>query len=129
MNHLEEGVVNDWRRVSNDLRANANNQQDVLFSSLAPTTLPRVERTQRNRVRLEVEDFLLIRQPIFSQYETSILQQSSNHQFFGLTGPEGFGKSAVLHYFAAKYCADPVYLFIYLTWCPYDTHTLKRYLA
>lgn len=121
--NLGEGV-SDWQRVSNELRTNQNGNG---VSRLAPTTLPAVERTQHNRVRLEEELFLLIRQPIFSQYEKMILQ--SNRQFFGLTGPQGFGKSAFLQYISAKYCNDPGYLVVYLPECPTEINSLQRKLA
>ena len=121
--NLGEGV-SDWRRVSNELRTNQNGNG---VSRIAPTTLPTADRTQHNRVRLEEELFLLIRQPVFSQYEASILR--SHKHFFGLTGPQGFGKSAFLHYLSAKYCNDPGYLVVYLPWCPIETNSLKRKLA
>lgn len=85
-------------------------------------------RTQRNRIRLEQTDFLLIRQPIFSRYEQVILSHSV-WRYFGLTGPQGFGKSAFLHYFATKYCNHPSYIVIYVPWCPDNTKTLKEELA
>jgi len=60
-------------------------------------------------------------------YENTILDPSQN--FFGLTGPKGFGKSAFLHYFAAKYCADPSCLVAYVPWYHPNLKTLERSLA
>jgi len=76
---------------------------------------------------LEEELCLLIRRPLFSQYEATILP--SQQQFFGLTGPQGFGKSTFLHYFATKYCFDSAYLVAYLPACPTDVKALKGSLA
>ena len=118
-------VLLEWRRVSNELRTIRNGNDDS--SLIAPTTLPKVLRTQRNRVRLEEELCLLIRQPLFSQYEATIIP--SQRQFFGITGPQGFGKSTFLHFLATKYCFDSDYLVVYLPACPTQTEPLKISLA
>ena len=84
--------------------------------------------TQHNRVRLEAQRFLLIRQPIFSRYEAAILDDP--RQFFGLVGPQGFGKSAFLYCFAVKYSAAPEYLVVFLPEFPPDaTSFLHKSLA
>jgi hypothetical protein len=115
--------INKWRQVSIELKSN----HSEIDSHFAQSTLPKVRRTQNNRFRLEEEDFLLIRQPFFLQYERAVL--SSQKQFFGLTGPQGFGKSTFLHYFATKYCYGHDYIVVYLPVCPTDTDQLKETLA
>jgi hypothetical protein len=116
--------MNEWRLVSAELLQSNHSENDSHF---AESTLPKVLRTQHNRFRLEEEDFLLIRQPFFSQYERAVL--SSQQQFFGLTGPQGFGKSTFLHYFATKYCCGGDYIVAYVPVCPTDTKPLKKTLA
>ena len=122
---LSAEILHGWRQVSNDLRTVQNGNDDSSF--LAPTTLPKVFRTQNNRVRLEEELCLLIRQPFFAAYEAAVVQ--SQQQFFGITGPQGFGKSPFLHYFATKYCAEGTHLVVYLPSCPTTTEALKDHLA
>lgn len=117
--------VDDWRQVSGALREDDNGGS--ILSRLSPNILPAISKTQGNRVRVESKQFLLIRQPTFSDYEKSILQ--SDQEFFGLIGPQGFGKSTFLYYFSIKYSAAPRYLVVYLPDFPADAHTVHRRLA
>ena len=118
-------AMDEWRRVSAELRSSNHSENDSHF---AHSTLPKVQRTQKDRFHLEQEDFLLIRQPFFLEYERAVLL-SQQVQFFGLTGPQGFGKSTFLHYFATKYCCGGDYVVMYLPVFPNDTDTLKIDLA
>ncbi|CAB9507724.1 expressed unknown protein [Seminavis robusta] len=100
---------------------------EVVSSHIAQCTLPTVNRTQSRRVRLEEKDCLLIRQPLFSMYENVILEDSS--QFFGLTGPRGFGKSAFLQYLTTKHIHGSNYLVVFLPVCPDEVGEMKIHLA
>lgn len=72
-------------------------------TEISQSTLPKVGGTQSGgkRRRIEQNDFVLIRQPLFQEYENSIFNDQSLN-FRVLTGPQGFGKSVFLHYLATK---------------------------
>lgn len=117
----------EWRFVSTNLWAQANDPEYVA-PYFTRSTLPGVRRPQKGRQRLEVERFMLVRQ-MFSDYEDIILQ-SQAQQFFGLTGPQGFGKSAFLHYFVTKYRRlNNDYLVVYIPVCPNSGTALERELV
>ena len=117
----DAGLV-EWRQVAAVLKA------DTIFysSHISTRTLPTVHRAQSDRERLEQTKCFLIRQPLFLEYERSILHDG---QIFALTGPQGFGKSAFLQYLVAKYCHDEGYLVVYVPVCPSTMDDLKRVLA
>lgn len=122
-----EEELDEWKKVSSELRSHSNSRRALTESHFSQSCLPKVMRTQHDRLRLEEEDYLLIRQPAFSNYEGAVLP--SQQQFFSLTGPQGFGKSTFLHYFATKYCCHAAYLVVYLPACPTETHHLQYDVA
>lgn len=122
-----EEELDEWKKVSSELRSHSTSRRSLQESHFAQSCLPKVMRTQHDRLRLEEEDYLLIRQPAFANYEGVVLP--SQQQFFCLTGPQGFGKSTFLHYFATKYCCHAAYLVVYLPACPTETHHLQYDVA
>jgi len=112
-----------WRQVAAELNQVGNSSS----SHISPRVLPEVIRTQSDRFRLEQMSCLLIRQPLFSAYEGVIFQRTT--QSFALTGPQGFGKSAFLHYLATKYCHNKGFLVAFVPVCPSETNHLKKAIA
>lgn len=76
---------------------------------------------------MEQRDCLLICQTTFAAHEDIIFQEGT--QAFALTGPQGFGKSAFLHYLAAKYCHHNGFLVVFVPVCPSDEDLLLVKLA
>jgi hypothetical protein len=84
-------------------------------TEISRSTLPKVGGTQSGgkRRRIEQKDFVLIRQPLFQEYEHNIFNDQAQN-FLGLTGPQGFGKSVFLHYLATKRAFDGAHIVVFV---------------
>eukprot|EP00978_Attheya_sp_CCMP212_P003129 scaffold6436_cov52-Attheya_sp.AAC.4 len=102
---------------------------DAPESAFVEGLLPKFVVTQAKRRRLEVADYLMFR-PFFKTYDDTIFHPTADGErgLWGLTGPQGFGKSVFLHCLALKWAfgaGDT--LVVWVPACPatmYDVNVL-----
>jgi pantothenate kinase-related protein Tda10 len=80
---------------------NAATATDQSTSTILQVMLPKTGNQVAKRIRIEQKQYLMVRQPIFMQYEHAVFEEDDLN-FIAMTGPQGFGKSVFLHYLATK---------------------------
>lgn len=116
--------VDQWRTAHNAI----SSVKDTDQSTILLVTLPATGNQVSKRVRIEQEHYLMVRQPIFMQYERALFEED-NRNFLGMTGPQGFGKSVFLHYLATKRAFGTSHLVVWVPFCPPSEETFKLVLA
>lgn len=114
-------AVDGWSDAHDAILAAWDSESAVVVNKL----LPNFTSSQAKRRRIEVYDYLMVR-PVFKQYEEQIFDNVST-SLFGLTGPQGFGKTVFLHCLALKRARDS--LVVWIPACPRNVITFKGMLA
>jgi hypothetical protein len=100
-------------------------------STFVEGLLPKFVSNQAKRRRIEVADYLMFR-PFFKIYDDTIFSPTPDGErgLWGLTGPQGFGKSVFLHCLALKraFGAEDN-LVVWVPTCPETIDTVKVSLA
>eukprot|EP00978_Attheya_sp_CCMP212_P039176 scaffold201402_cov31-Attheya_sp.AAC.1 len=113
-----------WRTAFDAIMSVTDTDHSTILRETLPTTGNQVSK----RVRIEQNNYLMVRQPIFMRYEHAVFQEESRN-FIGITGPQGFGKSVFLHYLATKRAFGGSNLVVWVPFCPPIEKFFKLVLA